>query len=417
MSMGSLQGIVEDSASAPGMASGEPSQCADGLVRSLQLQGLQDTLRYEQLELENAEKLGARALGQLKRSAQTALLKASALSKPPTEQAASGAEPQAPGPACEPGAGLEGEPQAGAAKQSSGGLHAEPAGSAGEAPLLPEAPCSGEGYAKSEKCADKPPQASGQGAATSTDAAMVSGAPMDSGVPSAAASAALPQGCLAQVDCDAAWALDTTPGKRTAAKFGSLWGTVAVEKDGMTWLWPLADTAKHRKQVPSAWLIRLSKAPRTPCVWKKNANLLRREQRAEIAKEWLPVDPPRNLPGEKTLLSEAEMALGIVEIGWRLMLPRCLVVPPHICGLVAHHVQSHAAAVEKHKEGEALVAQLTGYAERAMLLCMPIICGGHWTLLVVQRAGAVLELDEEPVDEEPVGPDAPPASKGCLKCS
>ena len=117
------------------------------------------------------------------------------------------------------------------------------------------------------------------------------------------------------------------------------------------------------------------------------------------------------LPCAETLLSEAEMAMGSVEIGWRLMLPRCLVVPPHVCGLVAHHVQNHAAVVEKHKEGEALVAQLTGYAERAMLLCMPIICSGHWTLLVVQRAGAVLELDEEPV-----GPDAPLASKGCSKC-
>ena len=179
-------------------------------------------------------------MGRLKRSAQTALLKArSALSKPPKGQAAaSGAEPQAPGPACEPGAGLEGEPQAGAAKQSSGGLHAEPAGSAGEAPLPPEAPCSGEGHAKSEKCADKPPQASGQGAATSTDAAMVSSAPMDSGVPSAAASAALPPGCLAQVDCDAAWALDTIAGKRMAAKLGGLWGAVAAEKNGTTWLCP-----------------------------------------------------------------------------------------------------------------------------------------------------------------------------------
>ena len=233
-----------------------------------------------------------------------------------------------------------------------------------------------------------------------------------------AASAALPPGCLAQVDCDAAWALDTTAGKRMAAKLGGLWGAVAAEKNGTTWLCPHTVTAGgNRKQVPSAWLIRLSKAPRKPRVWKKNATWLGREQRAEIAKEWLPLDPPRVLPGAETSLGKAEMALGIVEIGWRLMLPRCLVVPPHICGLVAHHVQSHAAAVEKHKEGEALVAQLTGYAERAMLLCMPIICGGHWTLLVVQRAGAVLELDEEPVDEEPVGPDAPPASKGCLKCS
>ena len=54
------------------------------------------------------------------------------------------------------------------------------------------------------------------------------------------------------------------------------------------------------------------------------------------------------------------MALGIDEIGWRLMFPRCLVVPPHVCGLQAHHVQEHAAVVDKHKEGEALVAQLTG---------------------------------------------------------
>ena len=163
--------------------------------------------------------------------------------------------------------------------------------------------------------------------------------------------------------------------------------------------------------------VRLSKAPRKPRVWKKNATWLGREQRAEIEKEWLPLDLPSVLPGAETSLSEAEMALGIDEIGWRLMFPRCLVVPPHVCGLQAHHVQEHAAVVDKHKEGEALVAQLTGYAERAMLLCMPIICGGHWTLLVVQRAGAVLELDGDPVDEEPVGPDAPPASKGCLKCS
>ena len=130
---------------------------------------------------------------------------------------------------------------------------------------------------------------------------------------------------------------------------------------------------EYRKEVPSAWLTRLSEAPRKPRVWKKNATWLGREQRAEIAKEWLPLDPPRVLPGAETSLSEAEMALGIVEIGWRLMLPRCLVVPPHVCGLQAHHVQEHAAVVDKHKEGEALVAQLTGYAERAMLLCMPTI--------------------------------------------
>ena len=70
MSMGSLQGIVEDSAPAPGMASGERSpdlvaerkrlrQCADTLtVRSLQLKGLHTTLKDQQQELENAEKLG-----------------------------------------------------------------------------------------------------------------------------------------------------------------------------------------------------------------------------------------------------------------------------------------------------------------------------------------------------------------------
>ena len=57
MSMGSLQGIVEDSAPASGMASGERSpdlvaerkrlrQCADALVvRLLELKGMQATLR------------------------------------------------------------------------------------------------------------------------------------------------------------------------------------------------------------------------------------------------------------------------------------------------------------------------------------------------------------------------------------
>ena len=57
-------------------------------------------------------------------------------------------------------------------------------------------------------------------------------------------------------------------------------------------------------------------------MWKKNATWLGREQRAEIAKEWPPLDPPRALPGAETSLSEAEMALGIDEIGWCLMFPR-----------------------------------------------------------------------------------------------
>ena len=68
MSMGSLQGIVEDSEPASGMASGLPSpdlvaerkrlrQCADALVvRSLELKGMQATLRHQQQELANAEK-------------------------------------------------------------------------------------------------------------------------------------------------------------------------------------------------------------------------------------------------------------------------------------------------------------------------------------------------------------------------
>ena len=48
------------------------------------------------------------------------------------------------------------------------------------------------------------------------------------------------------------------------------------------------------------------------------------------------------------------------------------------------------------------------YAERAAVLMMPLVCAGHWTLLVVERAGMARPA-AEPI-EMPMG-----MTKGCSK--
>ena len=67
-------------------------------------------------------------------------------------------------------------------------------------------------------------------------------------------------------------------------------------------------------------------------------------------------------PDENTSLSEGDLAIGAVEIAWRVLpIRRCLVVPPHLCALVAAYISTGDVAWE----GTELCEQLNSYAVRA----------------------------------------------------
>ena len=87
-------------------------------------------------------------------------------------------------------------------------------------------------------------------------------------------------------------------------------------------------------------------------------------------------------------------------------------VPPHLCALVAAYISTGDGAWE----GTELCEQLNSYAVRAEVLLMPIIAGGHWTLLVVQREEARAPL-KAPADAVAPKEAASAAEKfGCSQC-
>ncbi|CAK0899969.1 unnamed protein product [Prorocentrum cordatum] len=371
---------------------------ADNLtVRSLQLQGLHRQLQDQQQELENANKLGQKALGQVKRKANAAMQAAErALAKKPrTGEVGEGAgiggavglppppplAPTAPsvpsGPAGDPGAAGSPRPLAApVADLLAAASPAQAAPSAGDAGEL-GANDDWLGVASAADSARSPPppppppagspapdapaaSARAAGAAAALPTGCAGAAPLPAAAPR------LEPGCRVQVDCDAVWASDRAAAARLTS---GLWGTVASAKGPSAWIHPGGDTSANKRQVPVSWLVPVPDEPSKPLPWRKNAGWLGKEQREEIRKAWLPVDiEVRRAPGARTLLSEAELAIAAVEIGWRLTPPRCLVAPPRITALVAHHVRNHDAAHDRYGEGEELVAELRRYADRA---CVP----------------------------------------------
>lgn len=215
-------------------------------------------------------------------------------------------------------------------------------------------------------------------------------------------------GDLVQVNCDAAFSLDSTENKRAAVKVSGLWGKV-LELKAADAIVQVSQEGSQRRSVPLEWLTRIETPPAKPASWKKNVFHLAAKTRDVIAAKWLPVALDGSIT-TKTLLSEAEVALGCVEIGWRVLPQRrCLVAPPHLCALVAHHLQDKNPVWE----GSVLCTQLEAIASRAEILLMPILVEGHWTLLVVQRDSKC----EGFMETEAVAP-TPVASQsvGCTKC-
>ena len=220
---------------------------------------------------------------------------------------------------------------------------------------------------------------------------------------------------MVQLDCDKAVALDVQLAVRHPR---GVWGLLESTKGTSAWIHPFATEAPaagaSRKAVPAARLVQVASPPAAPRPWRKNAGWLGADHRARIKETWC-LEDDVEVPGEKTLLSESQLAVACVEVGWRILLPRCLVVPPYLCGLVAHHVMNHDASRDGKKEGEVLVSKLVAYAQRAVLLCLPIICSGHWTLLVLQRGDAPKEA-EKPVDDGKKPMDEGMKDRGCSKC-
>ena len=65
-------------------------------------------------------------------------------------------------------------------------------------------------------------------------------------------------------------------------------------------------------------------------------------------------------PGENTSLSVSELAIGAVEIAWRVLpLRRCLVVPPHSCARLAARISTGDVA----REGPEFVRKVIAEAE------------------------------------------------------
>jgi hypothetical protein len=223
----------------------------------------------------------------------------------------------------------------------------------------------------------------------------------------------LQPGMLVQIDCDQALALDTSLGQAAARKLSGFWGTIApaaCSKSNAVCVVPGTGAVGNKKIVPLTWLVPIKEEPAPPSSWKKNVLWLSKEQMEAITKYYLPIPLDGSVPGPQTRLSEAEMSLGCVEIGWRLLIPGCVVAPPHLCALVAHHIMNHDCLHDRYQEGETLCEELLQYAATASLLFAPIICSGHWTLLVLERSG------EDVVAE---GVDKPPPSAsgiGCPKC-
>ena len=118
---------------------------------------------------------------------------------------------------------------------------------------------------------------------------------------------------------------------------------------------------------------------------------------------------PTDIVDISTEVSESEMAIGCFEILWRLLPDRALVVPPYLSSFSAMHCAKDWAGAAP--EGQHLVANVQDYAKRARLLLLPIIAGGHWTLLVLQRVGG-----EAVVVTSPALTSDAATGFGCGKC-
>ena len=89
-------------------------------------------------------------------------------------------------------------------------------------------------------------------------------------------------GDLVQVNCDAAFSLDSTEDKRVAVKVSGLWGKV-VELKAATAIVDVSQEGGQRRTLPLEWLTRIQTPPAKPASWKKNVFHLAAKTRDVIA--------------------------------------------------------------------------------------------------------------------------------------
>jgi hypothetical protein len=162
------------------------------------------------------------------------------------------------------------------------------------------------------------------------------------------------------------------------------------------------------KEVVAKHVEVLESPPNAPGPWKKNITWLHSDQQAMLMKEGC-LEFPAEIVDISTEVSESEMAIGCFEILWRLLPDRALVVPPYLSSFSAMHCAKDWAGAAP--EGQHLVAKVQDYAKRARLLLLPILAGGHWTLLVLQRVGG-----EAVVVTSPALTSDAATGFGCGKC-
>ena len=111
-------------------------------------------------------------------------------------------------------------------------------------------------------------------------------------------------GDLVQVNCDAAFSLDSTENKRAAVKVSGLWGKV-LELKAADAIVQVSQEGSQQRSVPLEWLTRIETPPAKPASWRKNLNWIGLKTRDVIAAKWLPVALDRSMLTTKTLLSES----------------------------------------------------------------------------------------------------------------
>ena len=172
--------------------------------------------------------------------------------------------------------------------------------------------------------------------------------------------------------------------RKGGAKYCGEWGRVETATSTLA---QFRNQSGMLRRVPKTSLLPISMEPRAPGPWKKNILYLTASQQ-KLCKDKGLLEFPEEPVSVASLLSESELAIGCFEILWRLTPVRAVVVPPYLVSLCGFHVLNHWAAHDRSDEGAHLVAQFLAYAERAELLLCPILANGHWTLLVLQRAGS-----------------------------
>ena len=375
-------------------------------LRCMQLEKYQESLREHQLELEHSTKVGSSSIAKFKRAVASA--KAVAATNGKSSVVAAQPAPPLPPPDFAP-------------VVVANELSHTPSTSLAKSEKFAQVDCNADVATEASKSSNEgaqtglllSPAKSQQTSAADVDllpAAPISGLAAPAAIKPDCCNVPLELGQFVQVDGDAAFSLDASIGKKAAIKASALWGKL-IELRGDVAVVDVANKGMRQK-VASNWLTRIEGAPANPAPWKKNVNWLSSEQRQAIAKLWLPVpvDGAR-APSIQTLLSEADVAVGCVEIAWRVLPQRrCVVVPPYLCGLVAHHIKN----MDVEWEGSELCGQLEAFAARAEILLMPILVAGHWTLLVVQREGEPAVSAPDP--SASCTAEDPSALHGCSKC-